>query len=285
MTKINMTIAYLNGEFLPLENAKISVLDRGFIFADGVYEVIPVYNGKSFELAQHLRRLANSLEKIQLNNPLSSEEWQTIIAELIAKNGYGHQAIYLQVTRGVAIRDHKFPEQSIPTVLLWSTPFIPPPMSAGIKAITCPDTRWQHCDIKSISLIANVLYRQKAITAGVHEAILIRDPNTVTEGAASNLFIVSKGTVITPPKNQFILAGITREVILAIMKKTNIAYQETSISETQLRQADEIWLSSSTREISPVTLLDGQPIGTGQAGVFFTKVYELFQQYKQEYYC
>jgi len=278
-----MTIAYLNGEFLPLENAKISVLDRGFIFADGVYEVIPVYQGHCFELDRHLQRLDNSLNKIQLANPLSSNQWKTLLAELIEKNGNGHQSIYLQITRGVAIRDHKFPSVVNPTILLWSTPFIPPVASSGVKVITCPDTRWLHCDIKSISLIANVLFRQQAIIAGADEALLIREGH-VTEGAASNLFVVHNNIVITPPKNQFILAGISREVILTIMKKANIIYREENIPETLLRQADEIWLSSSLREVSPVTILDGKPVGTGKPGNMWSQVWKLFQQYKKEYF-
>lgn len=279
-----MTIAYLNGEFLLLENAKISVLDRGFIFADGVYEVIPVYQGRCFELDQHLQRLENSLSKIQLINPLSRQQWQAVIAELIEKNGLGHQNIYLQVTRGAAMRDHKFPNNVVPTVLLWSTPFTPPiANSSGVKTITCPDTRWLHCDIKSISLIANVLFRQQAIAAGADEAILIREGN-VTEGAASNLFIVSKGVVMTHPKNQFILAGISREVILTLMKKAGIPYQEVVFSEETLRQADEIWLSSSLREVSPVTVVDGKPVGNGKPGDVWMQVWELFQIYKKEHF-
>ncbi len=278
-----MTIAYLNGEFLPLENAKISVLDRGFIFADGVYEVIPVYQGRCFELDRHLQRLNNSLNKIQLANPLSTNQWQTLFTELIEKNGGGHRSIYLQITRGVAMRDHKFPSTVTPTILLWSQPFTPPTMSSGLKAITCPDTRWLHCDIKSISLLANVLFRQQAAMAGADEAFLIREGN-VTEGAASNLFIVHHGTVITPPKNQFILAGISREVILTVMKKADMTYREENIPETMLRQADEIWLSSSLREVSPVITLDGKSVGTGKPGKMWLQVWELFQQYKKEYF-
>jgi len=274
-------IVYLNGEFLPLSEARIPVLDRGFIFGDGVYEVIPVYAGNLFRLSEHLQRLENSLNGIKLPNPLTHQQWVEILETVVNRNNGGDQSLYLQITRGPAKRNHNFPEQIKPTVFIMSDPLETGPPSPGVKAITCADIRWQYCDIKSIALLANVLLRQQAIEVGAAEAILIRD-GYVMEGAASNVFIVVDGVAITPPKSQFILPGITRDLILEAMQAAQLPCREANIPETQLRSADEIWLTSSTREILPIIALDDKIIGTGEPGAVWSKVWHIYQEYKQK---
>ncbi len=275
-----MTTVYLNGEFIPLEEARISVLDRGFIFGDGVYEVIPVYAGHLFRLQAHLNRLEQSLAKIQLINPLTRSQWQTYLESLVARNGGGDQSIYLQVTRGPAKRKHNFPPTVIPTVFMMSDPFTDPPPSPGVKAITLNDIRWLYCDIKAIALLSNVLLRQHAVEAGAVEAILIRD-GYVMEGAASSVFVVYQGVALTPPNSNFILPGITRELVLEVMQAAHLPCQESEISLAQLRSADEIWLTSSTNEILPVISLDEIAVGQGQPGELWAKTWQLYQDYKQ----
>ncbi|MDM8566428.1 D-amino acid aminotransferase [Candidatus Halobeggiatoa sp. HSG11] len=276
-------IVYLNGKFLPLEEAHISVLDRGFIFADGVYEVIPVYGRQLFRLTEHLQRLENSLNSIKLPNPLTQQQWIEILETVIAKNTGENQSIYLQITRGPAKRDHNFPEQSVPTVFVMSDELKPASPSTGVKAITCNDTRWQNCDIKSIALLANILLRRQAIEAGAVEAILIRD-GYVMEGSASNVFVVIDGIAITPPKSQFILPGITRDLIIEAMQTAYLPCKEADISVEQLESATEIWVTSSTKEILPVIQLDEKTVGTGKPGVVWSQVWEIYQNYKQKLY-
>lgn len=275
-------IVYLNGEFLPLEEARVSVLDRGFIFGDGVYEVIPVYGGHLFRQEAHLQRLDNSLKGIKLENPLTNAEWVEHLETLVHRNNGGDQSIYLQVTRGPAKRDHNFPEKVTPTVFMMSDPIeTQPSPSNGVKAITTFDTRWQCCNIKSIALLANVLLRRQAIEIGAAETILIRD-GYVMEGAVSNVFIVIDGVAITPPKSQFILPGITRDLILEAMREANLPCREANIPEAQLRTAQEIWLTSSTREIVPVIMLDDKPVGMEKPGAVWTSVWQIYQDYKQK---
>lgn len=274
-------IVYLNGEFLPLEEAQVSVLDRGFIFADGVYEVIPVYNGRFFRAQEHLQRLENSLNSIKLPNPLTREQWIETLETVVARNEGSEQSVYLQVTRGPAKRNHNFPQDTQPTVFIMSEPLQALPPSTGVKAITCADTRWQYCDIKSIALLANVLLRQQAVEVGAAEAILIRE-GYVMEGAASNVFIVIDGVAITPPKSQYILPGITRDLIVEAMLEAQLPCREANIPEIQLRSADEIWVTSSTREILPVVMLDDKPVGDGQPGPVWTTVWQIYQDYKQK---
>jgi len=274
-------IVYLNGKFLPLEEACIPVLDRGFIFGDGIYEVIPVYGGRGFRLPEHLQRLDHSLAEIRLPNPLTHSQWIEIIETLVAHNWGGEQSIYLQVTRGPAKREHNFPAQIHPTVFIMSEPTPPKPRPLGVKVITSPDLRWQRCDIKAITLLPNVLLRQQAVDSGAAEAILVRE-DYVTEGTSSNIFIVQKGVALTPPKSQFILPGITRDLILEIMQAAHLPYQETNISLSQLRAAEEIWVTSSLREILPVVILDEKPVGNGQPGPKWSQVWQLYQDYKQK---
>jgi len=277
-------IVYLNGEFLPAEEAKISVLDRGFIFGDGVYEVIPVYGGRLFRLPHHLERLDHSLEGIRLANPLSHDYWRAVLEELVQRNGGGDQSLYLQVTRGVAERDHSFPPDSEPTVFAMSKP-VPeasPELRQGITAITVEDIRWKWCNIKAIALLPNILLRQQAVDNGAGEAIMLRD-GFVTEGAASNIFIVNNGVLQTPPKSNLLLPGVTRDLVVELCHGNGIPCVEGAISEMELRAADEVWVTSSTKEIIPVTRLDGESVGDGKPGPLWQQLSDLYQSYKQAF--
>lgn len=279
-----MNIVYLNNEFLPASQACVPVLDRGFIFGDGVYEVIPAYGGKLFRLDEHLQRLQNSLAAVRIPNPLSTEGWQMMLNELIAQNTGDDQSIYLQVTRGCAQRDHAMPNDPAPTVFAMSNPLHPVNediRQQGVAAISLDDIRWQRCHIKAISLLPNILLRQEALDQNAAEAILIRD-GLATEGAASNLFIVTDGTLITPPTGPFLLPGITRDLILELAASNDIPHREGDITQTDLKNADEIWLTSSTKEILSVTQLDGNPIANGQPGPLYQRMLALYQDYKQQ---
>ena len=280
-----MATVYLNGRFLAAEDACISPMDRGFIFGDGIYEVIPVYNGHLFRLEEHLVRLDNSLASVSIKNSLSHTDWRTVLEGLIAHNGGGNQSIYLQITRGVAPRDHAFPANVEPTVFIMSNPLKPVAEEIhadGVSAITLDDIRWKYCHIKAIALLPNILLRQQALDAGAVEAILVRD-GEVTEGAASNLFIVSDGLLITPPKGPLLLPGITRDLLLELAHDYGIASSEAAISIDMLNKADEIWLSSSTKEILPVTKLDGRPISDGKPGELWRRMIAIYQDYKKKY--
>ncbi|MEI8570930.1 D-amino acid aminotransferase [Methylomonas sp. LW13] len=271
---------YLNGAYLPLADAKVSVLDRGFLFGDGVYEVIPAYNGRLFRLEDHIARLNNSLNGIRLPLPHSVADWEAIFRPLLADDR--DQYIYLQVTRGYAPkRDHGFPEQIVPTIFAMSADIKPfAGRVDGIKAITLDDIRWQLCNIKAITLLGNILLRQEALDQGCAEAILVRN-GYVVEGAASNLFAVLDGELITPPKSHEILPGITRDVILELAAAHNIPYQEDIIALEALNNASEIWVASSTREIVPVIELDGQQVGDGKPGPIWKHMDDLLQAYKK----
>ncbi|MDX8129549.1 D-amino acid aminotransferase [Methylomonas sp. OY6] len=271
---------YLNGAYLPLADAKVSVLDRGFLFGDGVYEVIPAYNGRLFRLEDHIARLNNSLNGIRLPLPHSVADWEAIFRPLLADDR--DQYIYLQVTRGYAPkRDHGFPEQIVPTIFAMSADIKPfAGRIDGIKAITLDDTRWQLCNIKAITLLSNILLRQEALDQGCAEAILVRN-GYVVEGAASNLFAVLDGELITPPKSHEILPGITRDVILELAAAHNIPYQEDIIALEALNNASEIWVASSTREIVPVIELDGRQVGDGKPGPVWKHMDDLLQAYKK----
>ena len=280
-----MSIVYLDGDYLPIEEAKVSVLDRGFIFGDGVYEVIPAYGGRLFRLEQHLQRLSNSLEGIHLKNPLNNIQWKQIIEEVVQRNDSSKedQSIYLQVTRGPAKRDHVFPAKISQTIFVMSTPMqavSQDTLSKGVTAITHDDIRWRYCHIKAIALLPNTLMRQVAREAGADEAILNRDGN-ITEGAASNVFIVKNGTIITPAKGECLLPGITRDLILEIAADAGLDHSESDISLDDLQSADEIWLTSSTKEILPVTQLDNKPVGNGKPGPIWKDMLARYQQHKQ----
>ena len=276
---------YLNGEFIPLAEARIPVMDRGFLFGDSVYEVIPAYGGRLFRLPQHLHRLEQSLHAIHMQNPMSRQNWETILGALAAQHPGTDQSIYLQVTRGVAsARDHAIPAGLEPTIFAMSSPLPAPDPgipARGIAAITLDDIRWRLCNIKATTLLPNVLLRQEAGERGALEAILIRDGLAV-EGAASNLFIVDDGQLITPPKGEHLLPGITRDLVLELAAEAEIPYCEANITAERLDEADEIWLTSSTREIMPVTHLDDRPINNGRPGPLWRRMNELFQAYKEE---
>ncbi|HVY06705.1 MAG TPA: D-amino acid aminotransferase [Burkholderiales bacterium] len=267
---------------MPIEQARVPVLDRGFIFGDGVYELVPVYSRRPFRLSEHLRRLQHSLDAIRLANPHDEAGWSRLVARLVELNEPDDQSLYLHVTRGPARRDHAFPKVVTPTVFMMSTPLTTPPpeqVRNGVSAITATDNRWMRCDIKAIALLPNVLLRQEAVDAGCVEAVLLRD-GFLTEGAASNVFVVKNGVLLAPPKNHLMLPGITYDVVLEIAQANAIAHEVREILETELRSAEEIWLTSSTREVLAVTRLDDKPVGAGRPGPAFTRMYALYQDYK-----
>ena len=274
----------LNGEFMPIEQAKISVLDRGFIFGDGVYEVVPSYSRRPFRLAEHLARLQASLDAIRLANPNTSAKWSELVDRIIAGNPWEDQNVYLQITRGVAKRDHAFPKGLKPTVFLMATELVTPSaelLKTGAPAIVLQDFRWLRCDIKSTSLLGNCMLRTQAAEAGCTEAILVRE-GELTEASASNVFVVKNGTVLAPPKSHLILPGITYDVVLEILRGNAIPHEVRPVKESELRSADEIWVTSSSREVLPITLLDGQPVGPGKPGPVGLRVHALYQQYKAQ---
>jgi D-alanine transaminase len=280
---------YLNGAFMPLEEARVPVLDRGFIFGDGAYEVIPVYSRRPFRMRDHLQRLQHSLDGIRLPNPHSIDEWEAILNEMIARTALEDQYLYLHITRGVARRDHPFPNPPVPpTVFVMSNALTHPStetIERGVSAITVTDNRWLRCDIKAISLLPNVLMRQAAVDAGCGEAILIRDDSFMTEGSASNIFVVKDGVLLAPPKDHLMLPGITYDVILELAVSHGINAEIRKIMKAELFDADELLLTSSTREVMPITSLDGQAIGDGKPGAMFARLYPLYQTFKKEIMC
>ncbi|MBX3665232.1 MAG: D-amino acid aminotransferase [Burkholderiales bacterium] len=278
-------IVYLNGKFMPVEEAHVPVLDRGFIFGDGVYEVIPVYSKHPFRLAEHLRRLQYSLDKIRIDNPCSDAEWARLIGEIIRRNAGEDQSVYLQVTRGVARRDHAFPKDVQPTVFMMSSPLVTPApalVESGVACITAQDYRWLNCDIKSVSLLGNCLLRQLSVDAGAAETILFRD-GRLTEASASNVFIVRDGVLLTPPKDNLVLPGITYDVVLEIARAREFQVEVRAVTEAEVRGADEIWVTSSTKEVLAVTTLDGKPVGDGRPGPLFRRMHALYQQFKRDH--
>lgn len=287
MNEQNQQIAYLNGQYLPIEQACISAQDRGFLFGDGIYEVIPVYQKRIFEFEAHLQRLKNSLAATSIPNPLTDCEWQQLCQNLVDKHPWEDQYLYLQVTRGVQIpRDH-LPEGNLtPTVYAYTNALNPLPekiLTQGISVITLEDIRWLRCDIKAITLLPNIMMKLAAKEAGADDAILIARDGTVAEGTASNVFMVKDGALYTPPTDNKILPGITRKVIEAIAKAEKIPLYEQSILPEALAQADEIWLTSSTKEALPVTQLNGQPVGSGQPGQVWHTIRRHYQNFKMQF--
>ena len=279
---IGVNTVYLDGEFVRPELAMISPFDRGFIFGDGVYEVIPVFGGRLFRLPHHLQRLRNSLTAIGLAAPLSAERWREVLQRLVDDAGGGDQSLYLQVTRGVAPRNHAFPKNTKPTVFAYTQKKVfaeKTVQQSGAAVITAADIRWLRCDIKSTSLLAAVMLREQAERAGAIEAILIRD-GLVTEGAASNIFLVRDSVLITPPKGQFILPGITRDLVLELAREHDIAVQERDVKEGELLQAQEVWITSSTNEIKPIASINGAAVA-GTPGPLYQQMYDLYERYKQ----
>jgi D-alanine transaminase len=290
MQTIPDTLCYLNGEYSSLRDAKVSVLDRGFIFGDGVYEVVPVYGGRLFRFAEHMARLNRSLSKLRITNPHSSEQWmercRRLIASLDERAGAKDQLVYIQVTRGVAMRDHVMPRDVSPTVFMMASVMKPPGPElrhAGVACVTARDFRWERGDIKSISLLGNVLARQMSADHGAAETILFR-AGFLTEAAACNVWVVHEGAVLGPPKSEHVLEGIRYELVRELCEESGIAFNLRPILEADVHAADEIMLSSATKEVLPVTLLDGQPVGhgalRGKPGPVYAKLYEAYQRAK-----
>jgi len=287
MNEQNQQIAYLNGHYLPIEQACISTQDRGFLFGDGIYEVIPVYQKRIFEFEAHLQRLKNSLAATHISNPLTDSEWQQLCQTLVDKHPWEDQYLYLQVTRGVQMqRDHLPADNLTPTVYAYTNALTPLPekiLTQGISVITLEDIRWLRCDIKAITLLPNIMMKLAAKEAGADDAILITRDGTVAEGTASNVFMVKDGALYTPPTDNKILPGVTRKVIEAIAKAEKIPLYEQSILPEALAQADEIWLTSSTKEALPVTQLNGQPVGSGKPGQVWHTIRQHYQNFKMQF--
>lgn len=271
---------HLNGQRLPLAEARVSPLDRSFLFGDGIYEVIPVYGGRLFRAGAHLDRLARSASAIRLANPHSHAAWTQLLQELVDANGGGDQYVYLQLSRGAEFgRNHAPLPEIAPTVFAYCSPWpepAPATLRDGLACITAADTRWARCDIKSVALLANVLLRQQAVDAGASETILLRD-GALTEGSASTVHVVKDGVVITPPNSERILPGTTRGVVEELCDSLAIPRRDAAVPESLLRGADEIWLSAATREVQPVTRLDGRPVGAGTPGPLWRRVHAAYQ--------
>lgn len=274
-----MQTVYLNGNYLPLNEAKVSVLDRGFMFGDGVYEVLLAYKRKILRLEEHLNRLDNSLAAIYMDNPLDHDKWYRVLSRLIKDNPVNEQSLYLQVTRGTSARDHAIHLAGKPTVFAMSNPIPQRNLTSGITAITCEDIRWKLCDIKAITLLPSILLRHQASLSGAVEAILLKN-GVVTEGAASNVFIVTGGKIKTPPKDGSLLPGITRDLIVELLQQEEIKYEESAITEKELTNAEEIWITSTTWEIVPVIKLDNKPVGNGQPGKVWQQVMDAYTRFK-----
>jgi D-alanine transaminase len=273
---------YLNGDFVALEEARVPVLDRGFIFGDGIYEVVPVYARRPFRWPQHLARLKRSLAAIGIDNPRDDAGWTQLVADLVTRHEWPDQFVYLQVTRGVARRDHAFPKGVQPTVFAMSSQLVLPTaaqIGQGVAAITLPDERWLHCDIKSISLLGNVLARQAAVQAGAAECVMLRD-GFLTEGSASNIWVARGGRLFGPPKDNLVLEGVRYGLIQELCADTGIELQTRRILREEVEAADELILSSATKEVLAITTLDGRPVGTGRPGPLFARLHAAYQQAK-----
>jgi D-alanine transaminase len=286
MINLPDTPCLLNGQLQPLNEAKISVLDRGFIFGDGVYEVIPVYGRRLFRFDEHMARLARSLDKLRIPNPHQRDEWLQQVRLLVSKLPAEDQVVYLQVTRGVALRDHVMPEGIAPTVFLMSSPMKPPAPEQrhlGVACITARDFRWERGDIKSVSLLGNVLARQMSADHGAAETIMFRN-GWLTEGSGSNVWVVHEGAVLGAPRSEHVLEGIRYELLRELCEEEGIAYNLRPIAEDDVRTADELMISSASKEILPVTKLDNQPVGhgalRGKPGPVYARLHEAYQRAK-----
>jgi len=275
-------IAHFNGELLPLDRIAISPLDRGFIFGDGVYEVIPVYEGRMLRGREHFERLQRSMDEIRLRNPHTVDEWLAMSQQLLAHHP-GNQSVYVQVTRGAPPkRDHVMPKDLKPTVFMMVQPLASPSREAienGVACITHADFRWAKCHIKSTSLLGNILARQLSADAGATETILLRD-GVVTEASSSNVFVVKDGAVAAPPQDNLILLGITYDLVTKLAAEGAVRLEIRPVTEAELRSADEVWLTSSTKEVLAVTTLDGKPVGNGKPGPVFRRMHSLYQEHK-----
>jgi D-alanine transaminase len=284
------TLCYLNGAYGSLRDAKVSVLDRGFIFGDGVYEVVPVYGRKLFRFDEHMARLGRSLSKLRIANPHDETQWlercRRLIAALAEKTGASDQLVYIQVTRGVALRDHVMPTDIEPTVFIMASPMKPPTAEQrhhGVACVTARDFRWERGDIKSVSLLGNVLARQMSADHGATETIMFRD-GYLTEASGSNVWIVHEGALLGPPKSEHVLEGIRYGLLEELCEEEGIAYNLRPVPEADVQSADEILISSATKEILPVTTLDGQAVGhgalRGKPGPVYARLYEAYQRAK-----
>ena len=284
------TLCYLNGDYLPLSEAKVSVLDRGFVFGDGIYEIVPVYGSKLFRFDEHMARLGRSLAKVRIDNPHNREQWlercRKLIAALAEQGGATDQLVYLQVTRGVAVRDHVMPLGLVPTVFMMASPMKPASGEQrhhGVACVSARDFRWERGDIKSVSLLGNVLARQISADRDATETIMFRD-GFLTEAAASNVWVVHEGAVLGPPKSEHVLEGIRYELIRELCEECGIAYNLRPIAEGEVTAADELMLSSATKEVLPVTTLDGEGVGhgalRGKPGPVYSRLYEAYQRAK-----
>lgn len=287
MQSLCLPIVYLNGSYMPIEDAKISPLDRGFIFGDGVYEVIPYYNGRGLCAREHLARLQRSMDALYMTNPHTIAEWENIISGMIEKNGGGNLAIYMQITRGVAKRDFPPPAGLTPTVFLMANP-LPTPKpeiyANGIRAVSIDDNRWLRCQIKSTALLGAVLLKHESILDGGDEAIMFRD-GYLTESTASNIAIVKNGVILCPPQDNLILSGITYTLMMRLAREAALPLEERRVLRREVESADEIWILSSTKEVVPIVMLDDKPVGVGleagKPGAHFKRMYQLFQDYKK----
>jgi D-alanine transaminase len=279
-----LPVCYLNGDYLPLRDARISPLDRGFLYSDGAYEVTPVYGGRPFHFMQHHDRLARSLGEMRMEDPLSRDAWRGIYRELIARNGASDAYIYVQVTRGAEYGRNHAPLPDVPrTVFAFAAPWPTGRagwQQSGLPAVTADDTRWARCDIKSVSLLANVLLRQLACDVDASETILIRD-GQLTDASASSVHVVIDGELRTPPRSWKLLPGTTRSVIEEIAEQAGVKWRSVAVSEAELRGAAEILLGAATREVQPVTILDGKPVGGGKPGPVWRKLFDAYQLHKK----
>ena len=279
-----MITAYVDGAFLPLAEARVSPMDRGFLFGDGAYEVIPVYSRRAFRLDEHVARLGNTLAAMRLANPHGADEWKAIILEIVARNPWDDQSVYLQVTRGADTRrNHAFPGPEVkPTVFLMSEPLVTPSaeqLASGIAAVSAADIRWLRCDLKTVSMLANCLLRQHAIDQGCMETVLFRD-SFLTEGAASSIFVCKDGVLLVPPKSHLMLPGITYDVVLELARRHGMKHEVREVLEAEVRSADELWMTSSTKEVLPITSLDGRAVGDGKPGPMGRQMYAWYQDFK-----
>jgi len=278
----NDQIVYLNGKYLPISQAHVSVLDRGFIYGDGVYELVPVYQREPFRLAHHLARLQRSLDGIGMTNPHTNAQWEAIIREVVARQPFDDQGVYFQVTRGAAKRDHSFPKGVAPTVFMMSNPLPLPSreqVDNGVAVVTADDNRWHRCDLKTISLLGNVLMRQLATDQGAAETVMFRD-GFLTEASASNVLVVMGGTIVVPPKDNHILPGITYDATMEFAREAGIPLTVRPVPKAEVLSADELWLSSSTKEVLAITTVDGKPFAGGKPGPIFRRMWDVFQTMK-----
>jgi D-alanine transaminase len=280
-----LPICYLNGQYLPLAEARVSPLDRAFLFGDAVYEVLPIYASRPFRLREHLERLNRSLAGIQMSAPLPHADWAHLCEELISRNSAHDAYLYLQVTRGAELgRNHAWPEGLRPTLFAYVTalePLSPSILEQGVSAVTATDTRWARRDIKSTALLANILLKKLAADAGAFETIML-ESGELTEGSSTTVHVVTDGAIRTPPNGHHILPGTTRDVVTELAGRLGLRSESSSVSEAKLRAADEIWLAFATRGVLPVTVLDGAPVGTGKPGPLFKRMSAAFADYTRE---